>query len=45
MADVLGQECLIRQGELFTPEELAAAAVPVSRREPTGKSVFLYRAA
>ncbi len=45
LADVLGQECLIRQGELFTPEELAAAAVPVSRREPTGKSVFLYRAA
>jgi SAM-dependent methyltransferase len=42
---VLGADCLVRQAELFTPEELAAAAVPVSRREPTGKSVFIYTAA
>ena len=45
LGQVMGQVRLVRQGDLFTPEELAAAAVPVSRREPTGRSVFVYTAA
>jgi SAM-dependent methyltransferase len=44
VADVLGQDCLVRQAEHFTPQELAAAHVPLATRgEPTSKSVFLYR--
>jgi SAM-dependent methyltransferase len=44
VAALLGSDCLVKQGDLFTPEELAAARVPIARKgEPTGKSVFLYR--
>jgi SAM-dependent methyltransferase len=43
VARILGADCLLRQGERFTDEELLAANVPVARKgEPTGKSVFLY---
>jgi SAM-dependent methyltransferase len=42
--EILGADCLLRQSDHFTQEELAAANVPIARRgEPTGKSAFLYR--
>jgi SAM-dependent methyltransferase len=41
----LGSECLVRQKDLFTGDELAAANIPIARAgEPTGKSVFIYTA-
>jgi SAM-dependent methyltransferase len=44
LADILGAECLVRQNDLFTRDELLAANVPIaSKGEPTGKSAFLYR--
>ncbi len=43
VARILGADCLVRQRDLFTDDELLAANVPVARKgEPTGKSVFLY---
>lgn len=43
VARILGAGCLVRQGDLFTEEELVRANIPVARKgEPTGKSVFLY---
>ncbi len=46
LSGILGADCLVKQGDLFTAEELMAAAVPVARKgEPTGKSVFIYTAA
>ena len=45
LRQILGADCLVKQRDLFTPEELHAAAVPVVMdREPTGKSVFIYTA-
>jgi SAM-dependent methyltransferase len=43
VAATLGQDCLVRQRDHFTPEELAAANVRAAEREPNGRSVFLFR--
>ncbi len=43
LARILGSDCLVRQKDLFTDDEMLAANVPVARKgEPNGKSVFLY---
>jgi SAM-dependent methyltransferase len=44
LAGILESDCLVRQKDVFTEDELMAAHVPIARKgEPTGKSVFLYR--
>jgi len=40
---ILGSDCMARQGDLFSPADLRAAAVPIAKSEPNGKSSFLYR--
>ena len=40
---VLGADCLVPQSHFASIAELEATNIPVSRREPNGRSVFLYR--
>jgi len=40
---VLGSDGFVPQASLFTDDELRAAAVPIAKREPDGRSAFLYR--
>jgi SAM-dependent methyltransferase len=43
LARILGSDCLVRQQDLFTEDDLRAANIPLVRKgEPTGKSAFLY---